>query len=270
MLLPKPFASLRFKRAFVTLSLIGVLIGCDEDVIVEQETRDLEIPPRATNFNLTVGMDFDNDATGSKVSPQNVGNKYSVTIEELGSLLDVPSFDGSIAKSLTGLNALRFSDLRASEHRTVSFWFKLEETQPEQEVLSLMNGSHGEARSREPVLLLNTQDDTLELWRKYEGTQIPDTQLPSQLFSGVKVPRGEWVQLTIASNQHSTSVYLNGERVVTGAPIALASMHLAFGQAWAMTATWKTFLLLTLRWIIYVSIHRLWERNMPKRSIAMI
>ncbi|MFN3016164.1 endonuclease/exonuclease/phosphatase family protein [Vibrio coralliilyticus] len=231
MLLPKRFSSLSFKRSFVTISLIGLLIGCDEEVIVEQDTRDLDMNPRATNFNLTIGMDFDNPPTGSKVNPQNVGNTYPVTIEELGSLLDVPSFDGSIAKSLTGLNALRFSDLRASEHRTVSFWFKLEEAQPEQEVLSLMNGSHGEARSREPVLLLNTQDDTLELWRKYEGTQIPDTQLPSQLFSGVKVPRGEWVQLTMASNQHSTSVYLNGERVTTGEPIALASMHLAFGAS---------------------------------------
>ncbi|MCG9677552.1 endonuclease/exonuclease/phosphatase family protein [Vibrio sp. Isolate24] len=231
MQLPTPLTSLFNKRSLVTLSLMGILVGCDEDVIVEQETRDLDIPPRATNFNLTIGMDFDNPPTGSKVDPQNVGKKYPVNIEELGSLPSVTSFDGSLAKSFTELNSLRFSDLRASEHRTVSFWFKLEEDQPEQEVLSLMNGSHGEARSREPVLLLNTQNDTLELWRKYEGTQIPDTQLPTQLLSGVKVPRGEWVHITMASNQNSTHLYLNGNRVATGAPIALASMHLAFGAS---------------------------------------
>ncbi|WP_252178224.1 endonuclease/exonuclease/phosphatase family protein [Endozoicomonas sp. 4G] len=220
----------RSRSGISLLLVIGLLAGCDDnsssDLSSQSDKQVSSISAEDVgNASLLVSMDFDNDPTGPKLNPENVGNKYPATVT-LNS--NNTHFENSNAiHKLSNDESILISDINLSEYRTLSFRIKLEEEQPEA-YSSIVDGGHFGGRSREPVLVLNPEGE-LELWRKWFGSSTPNNDQPVKLLGGIKPPKETWLSISLTNNHEGSAVYINGEKVAEGQSINLASNQLSFG-----------------------------------------
>ncbi|MET4694360.1 endonuclease/exonuclease/phosphatase family protein [Endozoicomonas lisbonensis] len=225
------------KRTVLSLCILTALAGCESETVYIEAPA--ETPPADGDFDyeyasgevahatLIAALDFDKEAYGEKINPQNVGRKFPASIEFNQDQL-VWESSGEVL-NLKNYERLTFNSLNLAEKRTISFRVYFNEEQSGQ-LSSIMDGEHWGVRSREPFVVLNA-DDQIEVWRKYEGSAWEGDDEPRHILTTEKIERGKWFTFTFAGDDQETRIYFDGNLVGQGPAIAAATNKLAFGAA---------------------------------------